>query len=306
MIEIRELTKTFGSAGIRDVSFSCEPGTVTGFLGPNGAGKSTTMRLLCGLMAADAGSATIDGLPYRRLPQPGRRVGVMLDPQALHAGRSGRETLGLTAALLGTGQDRVNEILRLVALDDKAAAKRVREYSLGMRQRLALGNALLGDPGILVLDEPANGLDPQGIHWMRTLLREFADRGGTVLLSSHLLHEVEAVADRLVIINEGRVVADATPADLRGARTTLVRALYPAAMAGALHAAGLTGQAGRDGSFIVEAEAEAVGRAAAQAGLVLTELRPQGADLESVFLNLTTAAADPVSTQSRVPEEVAR
>jgi ABC-2 type transport system ATP-binding protein len=303
MIEIRELTKTFGSAGIHGVSFNCEPGTVTGFLGPNGAGKSTTMRLLCGLMKADAGSATVDGVPYRRLPQPGRRVGVMLDPGALYAGRSGRETLGLTTALLGAGHDRVSEILRLVGLDDKAAAKRVREYSLGMRQRLALGNALLGDPGILVLDEPANGLDPQGIHWMRTLLREFADRGGTVLLSSHLLHEVEVVADRLVIINEGRVVADAAPADLRGAHSTLVRALDPQAMAGALRDAQLSGQASRDGSFSVDADAEAVGRAAARAGVVLTELRPQGDDLESVFLNLTSAAAEP---QPLVPQEAAR
>jgi ABC-2 type transport system ATP-binding protein len=289
MIEIQQLTKLYGSAGIRDVSFDCQPGTVTGFLGPNGAGKSTTMRLLCGLSAPDSGTATIDGVPYTRLPQPGRRVGVMLDPTAMHVGRSGRETLGLSAEVLDAGPDRVAQILQVVGLDDKAAAKRVGQYSLGMRQRLALGNALLGDPGILVLDEPANGLDPQGIHWMRTLLREFADRGGTVLLSSHLLHEVEEVADRLVIINQGRIVADATPAQLLGARTTLVRALEPAELVAALEQAGLqvTGSSGDE--LYVDATTEQVGRAAARAGTVLLELRPHGADLESLFLALTAA-----------------
>jgi ABC-2 type transport system ATP-binding protein len=289
MIEIHQLTKQYGSVGIRDVSFTCQPGTVTGFLGPNGAGKSTTMRLLCGLSAPDSGTATIDGVPYTRLPQPGRRVGVMLDPTAMHVGRSGRETLGLSAEVLDAGPDRVAQILQVVGLDDKAAAKRVGQYSLGMRQRLALGNALLGDPGILVLDEPANGLDPQGIHWMRTLLREFADRGGTVLLSSHLLHEVEEVADRLVIINQGRIVADATPAQLLGARTTLVRALEPAELVAALEQAGLqvTGSSGDE--LYVDATTEQVGRAAARAGTVLLELRPHGADLESLFLALTAA-----------------
>jgi ABC-2 type transport system ATP-binding protein len=291
MIEIHELTKLYGSAGIRDVSFACQPGTVTGFLGPNGAGKSTTMRLLCGLSAPDSGTATIDGIPYARLPQPGRRVGVMLDPTAMHAGRSGRETLALSAAVLGAGPGRVAQILQVVGLDAKAAAKRVGQYSLGMRQRLALGNALLGDPGILVLDEPANGLDPQGIHWMRTLLREFADRGGTVLLSSHLLHEVEEVADRLVIINQGRIAADGTPAQLLGARTMLARALDPAELAAALRQAGLrvTGSSGDE--LYVDASAEQVGRAAARTGAILLELRPHRADLESLFLTLTAAPA---------------
>src|SRR3984893_2780387 len=291
MIEIRELTKTFGTAGIRDVSFVCRPGTVTGFLGPNGAGKSTTLRLLCELYTPDSGTATIDGVPYSRLPQPGRRVGVMLDPAAMHGGRSGRETLALSAAVLGADQGRVSQILEIVGLDAKAAAKRVGIYSLGLRQRLALGHALLGDPGILVLDEPANGLDPQGIHWMRTLLREFADRGGTVLLSSHLLHEVEAVADRLVIINAGRIVADGTPAELQGARTTVVRALDPSALTAALHAAGQSYSGSSDGALYVNADTELVGRVAASAGVVLTELRPRGTDLEELFLTLTASAA---------------
>jgi ABC-2 type transport system ATP-binding protein len=256
-----------------------------------GAGKSTTMRLLCGLSTPDSGTATIDGQPYARLLQPGRRVGVMLDPTAMHAGRSGRETLALSAAVLGAGPARVAQILDRVGLDAKAAAKRVGQYSLGMRQRLAIGNALLGDPAILVLDEPANGLDPQGIHWMRVLLREFADRGGTVLLSSHLLHEVEEVADRLVIINLGRIVADGTRAQLLGARTTLVRALDPAGLAAALRQAGLpvTGPAGDELS--VEASPEQVGRAAARVGAVLVELRPHRADLEELFLTLTAVPA---------------
>jgi ABC-2 type transport system ATP-binding protein len=299
MIEINGLTKTFGAAGIRDVSFVCEPGTVTGFLGPNGAGKSTTLRLLCGLGVPDAGTATIDEMPYARLPQPGRRVGVMLDPAALHAGRSGRETLRLSAAVLGVGEDRVSQILELVALDPGAVAKRVGTYSLGMRQRLALGNALLGDPGILILDEPANGLDPQGIHWMRTLLREHADRGGIVLLSSHLLHEVEAVADRLVIINLGRIIANATPAQLRGERTTLVRALDPAAFAAALRDAGCMFTGSSCGVLYVDAEPEQVGRVAARTGAVLVELRPRGTDLESLFLTLTAAPADAAPEPSR-------
>jgi ABC-2 type transport system ATP-binding protein len=287
MIEISELTRRFGAAGIRDVSFTCRPGTVTGFLGPNGAGKTTTMRLLCGLDRPDAGRATIDGRPYARLPQPGRRVGVMLDPGAMHRGRTGRETLALAAAVLGADRNRVSRVLELVGLDHAAAAKRVGQYSLGMRQRLALGIALLGDPGVLVLDEPANGLDPQGVRWIRQLLREHADRGGTVLLSSHLLREVEVIADHLVIINAGRIVANGTPEQLRTSRSTLVRAVDPAALADALRTAGQQARMGAGGALETDAEPEQVGRIAARAGAVLTELRPQGDDLEELFFTLT-------------------
>jgi ABC-2 type transport system ATP-binding protein len=287
MIEISELTRRFGAAGIRDVSFTCRPGTVTGFLGPNGAGKTTTMRLLCGLDRPDAGRATIDGRPYARLPQPGRRVGVMLDPGAMHRGRTGRETLALAAAVLGADRNRVSRVLELVGLDHAAAAKRVGQYSLGMRQRLALGIALLGDPGVLVLDEPANGLDPQGVRWIRQLLREHADRGGTVLLSSHLLREVEVIADHLVIINAGRIVANGTPEQLRTTRSTLVRAVDPAALADALRTAGQQARMGAGGALETDAEPEQVGRIAARAGAVLTELRPQGDDLEELFFTLT-------------------
>jgi ABC-2 type transport system ATP-binding protein len=287
MIEISGLTRRFGAAGISDVSFACRPGSVTGFLGPNGAGKTTTMRLLCGLDRPDAGTATIDGHPYARLPQPGRRVGVMLDPGAMHRGRTGRETLALAAAVLGLDRGRVSHVLELTGLDAAAAAKGVGQYSLGMRQRLALGIALLGDPAVLVLDEPANGLDPQGVRWIRRLLREHADRGGTVLLSSHLLREVEAVADHLVIINAGRIVADGSPEQLRTSRSTLVRSLDASVLSDALRAAGRQARMSADGALETDAEPEQVGRIAARAGAVLTELRPQGDDLEDLFFALT-------------------
>jgi ABC-2 type transport system ATP-binding protein len=289
MIEINDLTRRFGAAGIRDVSFTCRPGSVTGFLGPNGAGKTTTMRLLCGLDRPDAGTAAIDGRPYARLPQPGRRVGVMLDPGAMHRGRTGRETLALAAAVLGVGRPRVSRVLETVGLDSSAAGKRVGQYSLGMQQRLALGIALLGDPGILVLDEPANGLDPQGVRWIRRLLREHADRGGTVLLSSHLLREVEVIADHLVIINAGRIVADGTPEQLRTSRSTLIRTLDARMLSDALRAAGRQATMAADGALETDAEPEQVGRIAARAGAVLTELRPQGNDLEDLFFTLTAS-----------------
>jgi ABC-2 type transport system ATP-binding protein len=287
MIEIKQLTRRFGAAGIQDVSFACRPGSVTGFLGPNGAGKTTTMRLLCGLDRPDAGTASIDGHPYTRLPQPGRRAGVMLDPGAMHRGRTGRETLALAAAVLGVSRPRVSRVLETVGLDAAAAAKRVGQYSLGMQQRLALGIALLGDPGVLVLDEPANGLDPQGVRWIRRLLREHADRGGTVLLSSHLLREVEVIADHLVIINDGRIVADGTPEQLRTSRSTLVRAIDVSGLSDALRAAGRQARMAADGALETDAEPEQVGRIAARAGAVLTELRPKGDDLEDLFFTLT-------------------
>ncbi|RQX30071.1 ABC transporter, partial [Micromonospora chalcea] len=208
MIEVDQLTKRYGPhTAVADVTFRCEPGTVTGFLGPNGAGKSTTMRMICGMTPPSSGGATVAGRPYRDLPNPGREIGVLLDASAQHAGRTGREALTLAARTMGVDRARVAAALDRVGLNETAARRRVGPYSLGMRQRLGLALALLGDPRVLILDEPANGLDPEGIFWMRGLLRDFADRGGTVLLSSHLLREVEAVADRLVVIGGGRVVA---------------------------------------------------------------------------------------------------
>ncbi|MET7961507.1 ABC transporter ATP-binding protein [Micromonospora zamorensis] len=288
MITVENLTKRYGPhPAVDDVSFHCEPGTVTGFLGPNGAGKSTTMRMICGLTAPTAGRTTVSGRPYRELPNPGREVGVLLDASAQHAGRTGREALTLSAYTMGLDRREVAAKLDLVGLNAVAAKRRVRAYSLGMRQRLGLAQALLGDPRVLILDEPANGLDPEGIFWMRGLLRDFADRGGTVLLSSHLLREVEAVADRLVVIGGGRIVAQGDKNELLAGGGTVVRARDGAALRRALEVAGLSAADSSEG-LLVQADAEAVGQAAADAGVALAELRPaSGGGLEQLFLTLT-------------------
>jgi ABC-2 type transport system ATP-binding protein len=215
MITVTNLTKTYGPVTAVDgVSFSCQPGTITGFLGPNGAGKSTTLRIICGLTRPDGGRATIGGARYRDLPNPARVVGTLLDASAMNNGRTGRSTMHISATTAGVPAKRADQLLELVDLG-KAAGRRVGTYSLGMRQRLGLAHALLGDPSVLILDEPANGLDPEGIAWIRTTLRDFAARGGTVLLSSHLLTEIQATATHLVIISAGRVAA-------QGPATTLL------------------------------------------------------------------------------------
>ncbi|MBG0564812.1 ABC transporter ATP-binding protein [Actinoplanes aureus] len=289
MIEVEHLTKRYGGQlAVDDVSFTCEPGTVTGFLGPNGAGKSTTMRMICGLTPPTSGGATVDGVPYRRLGNPGRKVGVLLDASAQHAGRTGREILALAAITMGLDTARIPERLAKVGLDKTAARRRLRGYSLGMRQRLGLAYAMLGDPAVLILDEPANGLDPEGIFWMRGLLRGFADRGGTVLLSSHLLREVEAVADRLVVIGNGRILVQGGKDQLLGEAGTLVRAADPAELDSLLQSMGITGSRSADGSMLVPSDPQTIGKAAAAAGVVLLELRPAGAGgLEEMFLRLT-------------------
>jgi ABC-2 type transport system ATP-binding protein len=293
MIEATGLTKRLGGrAVVSDVSFRCEPGTVTGFLGPNGAGKTTTMRMVVGLSTPDAGTSQVLDRDYHQLPNPGRHVGVLLDASAQHPGRTGREALAISAQMMGVPESRVTELLTLVGLDQSAAKKRVRQYSLGMRQRLGLAHALLGDPQVLILDEPANGLDPEGIRWMRGLLRDFADRGGTVFLSSHLLSEVEAVADRLLIIGNGKIVADGTRDELLSGTGVLVKATDPRELENALHSAGLTAQQLEDGAFVVDADAESVGRAALTGGVVLTHLAPsEGAGLEALFFQLTETPA---------------
>ena len=292
MITIEHLTKRYGTqTAVDDVSFTCPPGTVTGFLGPNGAGKSTTLRALCGLTRPTSGTATIGGRPYRELPNAGRQVGVLLDAAAQHSGRTGREVLTLAALVLGVPRSRVEEQLATVGLAGRAAGKRVGQYSLGMRQRLGIAAALLGDPQVLVLDEPANGLDPDGIFWMRGLLRGFADRGGTVLLSSHLLHEVEAMADRLVVVAGGRAVAQGAKEELLAARGTLVRGPDRAVLTRALDSAGITWRAGDVDALVADAPVDAVGRAVAAAGAVVTELRPGGGEgLEELFRSLTGSA----------------
>src|ERR1700760_2776749 len=225
MILVDQLTKRYGRyTAVDSVSFSVRPGTVTGFLGPNGAGKSTTMRMLVGLTPPSSGSCTVLGVPYAHLRNPGRHVGVLLDASPQHPGRTGREVLSLGAMTIGLPRSRVDEMLDRVGLTADEAGRRVGNYSLGMRQRLGIAHALLGDPEVLILDEPANGLDPEGMRWMRELLRDFADRGGTVLLSSHLLHEVEAVADQLVITGNAKIVAAGTRDELLAGGGTLVRA----------------------------------------------------------------------------------
>jgi ABC-2 type transport system ATP-binding protein len=289
MIEVVELTKRYGDfIAVDHVSFTVRPGTVTGFLGPNGAGKSTTMRMMCGLTPPTSGQTTILGVPYKTLPNPGRSVGVLLDASAQHAGRTGREVLGLSAMLMGLPESRVDEMLQLVGLTPSEAKRRVGNYSLGMRQRLGIANALMGDPQVLVLDEPANGLDPAGIRWMRGLLRGFADRGGTVLLSSHLLHEIEVIADELVVIGRGKIVAQGSKAEMLASTGVLVRATDPAVLSKALKEAGLSFTETNPGTFMVDAPAEEVGRAALAGQVVLTELRGAGtAGLEEMFMQLT-------------------
>jgi len=288
MITVEGLTKSYGDhRAVDDVSFVCEPGKVTGFLGPNGAGKTTTMRILVGLTRAGRGSATIGGQQYADIPNPGRHVGVLLDASAQHPGRTGREVLTLGARTMGLPLSRVDEMLALVSLSPTEAKRRVRNYSLGMRQRLGIAHALLGDPSVLVLDEPANGLDPAGIHWMRGLLRAYADRGGTVLLSSHLLHEVEVIADELIVIGQGRIVAQGAKTALLQAAGTFVRSVDPTALTRALEQSGISVAPSGDG-LRSDADPADVGKVAAAEGIALVELRPaDGAGLEEMFLQLT-------------------
>jgi ABC-2 type transport system ATP-binding protein len=290
MIRLEGVTKSYGGfTAVDDVSFVARAGRVTGFLGPNGAGKSTSMRIMVGLTPADRGTCTIGGHRYADIPNPGRHVGVLLDASAQHAGRTGREVLALSALTMGLPPSRVDEMLALVGLSETEARRRVRNYSLGMRQRLGIASALMADPSVLILDEPANGLDPAGIRWMRSLLRGYAERGGTVLLSSHLLHEVEMIADELVLIGNGKIVAEGTKADLLQTTGTFVRAEHPQKLAAALAEAGITAVVSGDGGLRTEGEPIEVGRAAAAASVVLTELRPaDGAGLEELFLELTS------------------
>jgi ABC-2 type transport system ATP-binding protein len=288
MIVVEELTKRYGAhTAVDHVSFTVEPGTVTGFLGPNGAGKSTTMRMMVGLTPPSAGTSTILGVPYSHLHNPGRTVGVLLDASAQHAGRTGREVLKLGAMVMGLPDARVEEMLTLVGLNETEAKRRIGNYSLGMRQRLGIAHALLGDPEVLILDEPANGLDPAGIRWMRGLLTSFADRGGTVLLSSHLIHEIEVIADELVVIGTGKIVAQGSKESMLTNAGTLVRALDQPDLGTALRSADLSFVTTADGAFVVQGSTEQVGRAALSGGVVLTELKTGGSGLEDMFLQLT-------------------
>ncbi|WP_205474388.1 ABC transporter ATP-binding protein [Nocardioides sp. SYSU D00038] len=292
MIKVERLTKKYGGfTAVDDVSFSCQPGRVTGFLGPNGAGKTTTMRVMVGLTVATSGSVTIGGHDYHDIPNPGRHVGVLLDASAQHAGRTGREILTIGAETMGLPASRVDEMLALVSLSDAESKRRLRNYSLGMKQRLGIAHALLGDPSVLILDEPANGLDPAGIRWMRQLLKSYADRGGTVLLSSHLLNEVELIADEMILIGGGRIVAQGNKEQLlSGAKqqATLVTSLDNTLLAEALQRKGFAVTTAGSG-LRVEAPAVEVGRVAADNTIVLTDLRAGDGGLEDLFLELTSA-----------------
>jgi len=292
MITVEGLTRKYGSfTAVDNISFVCQPGTVTGFLGPNGAGKTTTMRVMVGLTPPTAGRVTIGGHLYEDIPNPGRHVGVLLDAQAQHAGRTGREILEIGARTMGLPGSRINEMLEMVSLTPAEAKRRLRNYSLGMKQRLGIAHALLGDPSVLILDEPANGLDPAGIRWMRGLLKGYAERGGTVLLSSHLLNEVELIADEMILIGNGRILAQGDKktllANAAGTVTTFVTALDNEGLAAALKAKGITVASAGEG-LRVEAEPVDVGRAALESGVVLVDLRSADGALEDLFLELTS------------------
>jgi ABC-2 type transport system ATP-binding protein len=293
MIEVSHLSRTYGGlTAVDDVTFTARPGRVTGFLGPNGAGKSTTMRVMVGLTPATTGSATVLDRRYADLPNPGLEVGVLLDASAQHAGRTGRETLRIAARTMGLPGSTADVMLDRVGLTPTEAGRRVKNYSLGMRQRLGIATALLGDPEVLILDEPANGLDPAGIRWMRDLLRGFADAGGTVLLSSHLLHEIEVVADDLVVIGRGRIVAQGTKADLLASAGSLVRSRRSTDLARALVDAGQHVVTVDETTLRVEADPALIGEVALTAGIALSELRAaDGAGLEEMFLELTAETA---------------
>ncbi|MCW2771284.1 MAG: transporter related protein [Aeromicrobium sp.] len=302
MITIEALSKAYGgNTVVQDISFTARSGRVTGFLGPNGAGKSTSMRMMVGLTAPTRGTATINGRRFADLPNPGREVGVMLDASAQHAGRTGGEILTIAQRVMGVPSSRVAELLDLVSLTGDEADRRVGNYSLGMRQRLGIAAALVGDPGVLILDEPANGLDPAGIRWMRDLLRDYADHGGTVLLSSHLLGEIEIIADDIVMIGQGRIVCQGSKAELLQAAGTVVRSPDVAALREAMGTAGIQVTVLPDGSLRTDTDIADVGRAAYDGGVLLTELRTaDSGGLEDMFLELTADTQRDTHTERSV------
>lgn len=296
MIEVRGLTKRFGALiAVDHVSFAIERGSIVGFLGPNGAGKTTTLRMLLALIAPTEGTATINGRPYRQLPSPPHAVGAVLDSVAAHPGRTARNHLRIHALATGVPASRVTEVLELVELTD-AADRRVGEFSLGMRQRLALATALLCDPEILILDEPVNGLDPEGVRWLRGLLRDLVSDGRTVLISSHMLAEVAQSADSVLIMDHGRLITHAPLAELIAQTTQAILVRTPRAddLAAALRPVGATvRRLAGDRLQITGVASEQVGTIAAQARIPIFETATQTPDLEEVFLRLTAEANRP-------------
>lgn len=304
MIDVVDLSRRFGDVlAVDHVTFSVRPGHVTGFLGPNGAGKSTTMRMVLGLDRPDTGTVRINGAEYRRLHRPLREIGALLDAGAVDGGRSGRDHLRWLARSNDIPRTRIEEVLDLVGLA-VAAHRRIGDYSLGMRQRLGIGAALLGDPPVLMLDEPINGLDPDGIVWLRQLLRDLADHGRTILLSSHLMGETAQVADHAIVIGEGRIVADA-PVDtlLAGhAGTVFVRAGRQQELTEAVTRFGATAEPDISGGLIVTGmDAATIGQVAATHRIALAELTPRNTSLEDVFFELTEDRSRPSSALVTAP-----
>jgi ABC-2 type transport system ATP-binding protein len=302
MIEARGLTKRYGSTrAVDDLSFTIRPGVVTGFLGPNGAGKTTAMRLILGLDYPTAGTVTVNGKPYSQLASPMHEVGALLEARAVHGGRSARNHLRCLAQTNGIPEHRVDEVLGITGLTE-VAGKRSRGFSLGMSQRLGIAAVLLGDPGIVMFDEPVNGLDPEGIMWIRTLMKSLAADGRVVFVSSHLMSEMENTADHLIVIGRGRLIADCGMAEFiaRGAgQAVLVRTPQPDVLAPALTAAGGTvAQADQGGLEVRDLPEARIGDIALASGIPVHHLAPARASLEEAFMELT---ADSVEYQAEVP-----
>jgi ABC-2 type transport system ATP-binding protein len=294
MIEVRELTKRYGrSVAVDGLSFTVRPGQVTGFLGPNGAGKSTTMRVLLGLDAPTSGAALVNSKRYASLRHPMREVGALLDASAVHGGRSALNHLRWLAASNGIGADRVVSTMEQVGLAG-VARKRIRGFSLGMKQRLGIAAALLGDPAVLLFDEPVNGLDPDGVRWIRELLRGLAADGRTVLVSSHLMSEMELTADRIIVIGRGRLIADTTVQQLarRYQHGVFVRSPRQEELTAALKAAGGQTTDEPPGVLVTGLAVSAIGELAAKDGIPLYEVAPRNATLEEAYLELTNASVD--------------
>jgi ABC-2 type transport system ATP-binding protein len=302
VIEVRGLTKRYGDVlAVDDLSFDVRPGKVTGFLGPNGAGKSTTMRMVLGLDRPTSGQALVHGRPFATLPEPLREVGALLDPGAVHPGRTGRAHLRVAARTNGVPLRRVDEVIEEVGLG-RAARRRIKGYSLGMRQRLGIAAALLAEPRVLLFDEPVNGLDLDGVRWIRALLRRLADEGRTVLVSSHLLSEMQQTADRLVVIGRGRLIADATTEEILrglGHRQVRVRTAQTEALLARLREGGLTVQRVDAYELHVEdATAEAVGELANAASIPLHHLSEVAQSLEDAYLALTGESVEYASDRA--------
>ena len=291
-VEVQDLTKQFGSlTAVDHLSFSVEPGRITGFLGPNGAGKTTTLRMLLGLVRPTSGTATIGGQTYIHLRSPQHVVGAALEATNFHPGRSGRNHLRVMADTAGLDSKRVDEMLELVGIP-AAARQRAGSYSMGMRQRLALAGALLGDPQVLLLDEPANGLDPEGIRWLRLLLRHLSGQGKTILISSHMLSEVEQTVDDVVIIANGKLIRQGAIGDLPTEHLSTVRTSEPQRLLEALTASGLQATAADDSIQVIGNDLVRIGDIALSAGLPIHELRANENDLEKLFFELTSAEAN--------------